>query len=156
MKTLTLTRFAYAPCGTFGELKIEGTPFRCFTVERPWVDLDQDHYSDVNQSCIPEGIYPIKPSIHHPNTAAAYPCYVLEHTANRAAIQIHIANTMYDLLGCIGVGNLLGSTRAAQAVFPVWSVLNSGTTFKQFMEAMGGDEGVLTIGFTTQRPTVCV
>lgn len=150
---LTLTRFAYTPVGTFGELVIEGTPFRCFTVERPWVDANDDGLSDNSVSCIPEGLYPITPTIHHPNTPQAYPAYLLGATKNRSAIHIHIANTMYDLEGCIGLGNMLGSSsNPGKFAGFVWSVLNSSTTFKQFMETMAGRNGDLRIQFTANRP----
>jgi uncharacterized protein DUF5675 len=151
MKLLTLTRFAYSPLGTFGELEIKHSPFRCYTVERPWVDANHDGLGDPNVSCIPEGDYPIVLSVHHPASPNGYPCYLLQSTRNRSAIQIHIANTMYDLLGCIGLGNILGATKASPP-FPVWSVLNSATTFKQFMDAMAGEPGILTIKFTDNRP----
>jgi hypothetical protein len=45
-----LTRFAYLPDGTFGELVFpDGTSM--FTVERPWKD------NTPKESCIPDGIY---------------------------------------------------------------------------------------------------
>jgi hypothetical protein len=147
VKNITLERFAYAPTGTFGKLKVLGTPFECFTVERPW--LNNEHAV----SCIPEGVYPITPCTHHPGTPGAYPAYLLQKTGQRTAIEIHIANSMYDLEGCIGLGNLLGATKVFSATpFPVWAVLNSSTTFKQFMDLMAGDEGTLTITLTAQRP----
>jgi uncharacterized protein DUF5675 len=151
MKRLTLTRFAYSPLGTFGELVIWNTPFRCFTVERPWVDANRDGLGDRTVSCIPEGVYPIVTAVHHPQSPNGYPCYLLQSTRNRSAIHIHIANTMYDLEGCIGLGNILGATKSTPP-FPVWSVLNSATTFKKFMDTMAGDPGILEIKFTTDRP----
>lgn len=152
MKNLTLTRFAYSPIGTFGLLKIEGTPFSCYTVERPWVDANKDGLSDNSVSCIPEGSYPIQPVQHHPGKPNGYPAYTLLNTGNRTAIHIHIANTMDDLEGCIGLGNILGATTTPKSPFPRWSVLNSATTFKAFMDTMAGDLGQLTIAFTTDRP----
>jgi Family of unknown function (DUF5675) len=152
MKSLVLERFAYSPQGTFGKLIIESTPFSCFTVERPWVDADGNGLSDSKVSCIPEGVYPIEPVVHHPTRPDGYPAYLLLNTGNRSAIHIHIANTMYDLEGCIGVGNILGASKVSAAPYPVWSVLNSASTFKQFMDTMAGDKGSLVIFFTHNRP----
>lgn len=140
MKSLTLTRYGYTPMGTFGLLKIEGTDFQAYTCERPWQNNER------GVSCIPEGVYPIVPCIHHPGQPDAYPAYLLQKTDPRAEIEIHVGNTMDDVQGCILLGSELGFAKGK------WAVVNSTTTFKRFMELMAGDSGTLSIRLTWDRP----
>ena len=51
MPNVIIERFAYAPDGTFGRIKLpNGTQF--VTVERPWLS------NKAYESCIPDGITP--------------------------------------------------------------------------------------------------
>lgn len=47
--------------------------------------------------------------------------------AQRSAILIHQANTMDELLGCVGVGDSLGMVKGR------WAVLNSVVTLRAFL-----------------------
>lgn len=154
MKTVRLVRFAYSPIGVFGMLSIDGQQFSCFTVERPWVDANRDGISDRSVSCIPEGTYPLVPVRDEDTsvTTAGLGAYVVDKVPGRSGIMIHIANTMDDLEGCIGLGNVLGATKTLKSPFPRWSVLNSSTTYKVFMAIMKGEPGQLIVSFTTNRP----
>lgn len=68
--------------------------FTCNTIELPNKGNQQ------NISCIPTGTYSVIPysSEKFPNV------YQVQNVPNRDKILIHIANTVGDLLGCIGVG----------------------------------------------------
>lgn len=78
---------------TYGVLFNGDMPL-CVTLERPWLDNQHD------VSCIPEGTYQCIPhnSQAHPNT------WEIMGVPDRTAILIHEANTIADLLGCVGVG----------------------------------------------------
>jgi len=67
---------------------------RIKTLELPWRDNKK------NVSCIPAGIYPIRPIIR-PNGDWAL---LLENVKNRTAILIHVANYAREIKGCIAVG----------------------------------------------------
>jgi hypothetical protein len=122
---ITLTRFAYSPMGVFGRLTFED--FSCYTVERPW----ENNIPRV--SCIPEGVYTLKwyDSPRFGRTLAVdgntVSVYQSRHH-QRSAILIHPANTIDDLLGCIGLGYVLGFYKDK------WAVLNSRKATTDFLE----------------------
>jgi hypothetical protein len=83
---------------TIGELLVEGLHF-CWTLELPWKGNEHD------VSCIPVGTYRVQmlPSDHFKR--------LMPHVQNvpgRTAVEIHPANKVTDLLGCIGVGDTRG------------------------------------------------
>lgn len=116
---IQLERFAYSPFGTFGILSLP--EFQCYTVERPWLDNQE------NVSCIPEGEYKMVPTRFE---RGGYDTYQIAPVEGRTDIKVHIANTMNDVLGCLGLGLDLGWLRGK------WAVLNSRVAFVQFMKAM--------------------
>lgn len=120
MKDLNLTRFCYAPTGTFGEFDCGIA--KLYTVERPWLD------NVPTLSCIPEGDFLCKPK--HFNHGG-YNAVEITNVKNRDNILFHIANKPLEVLGCIGVGLQLG------IVDNSWAVLNSAAAFKIFMEEFG-------------------
>lgn len=123
MRTITLERFAYTPMGTFGKLTMP--EFSCYTVERPWLD------NKPFVSCIPEGEYDIFLSRYN---RGGYPAYEVMDVPNRTLIKIHVANTMDDVLGCIGPGLALGY------IDQKWAVTSSKAALKTFMAEMDGDK----------------
>ena len=131
---IQLERFAYSPFGTFG---IWSMPeFQCFTVERPWLDNKE------NVSCIPEDQYTMVPARFN---RGGYDTYEIAPIEGRIEIKVHIANTMNDVLGCIGLGLDLGWLRGK------WAVLNSRSAFMAFMKVMdNAAHADLTITFTKQ------
>lgn len=130
MTTVTLTRFAYSPMGSFGRLEVDD--FECFTVERPWEG------NQPNISCIPIGEYPLRLGMYYGGDGQGgrrdYPAYEILDVPGRSLIKIHIANTMDDLKGCIGPGQTLGYLEG------LWAVTSSTTTLGRFMEAMNGEQ----------------
>lgn len=92
--SLTLNRVTFAPdCPTYGVLLSQGFPL-CVTLELPW----KDNAHDV--SCIPPGDYRVTKF----NSPSKGPVFLLHDVPNRSMVEMHVANTVNDLLGCIGVG----------------------------------------------------
>lgn len=124
MSYIVLERFAYTPFGTFGRLIYND--FRAFSVERPWAD------NKARESCIPEGKYQVKwydsPKFGRTlavvgETVSLFP----DNVHARSAILFHKANTMDDLLGCIGLGKSLGYMNAK------WAVTSSTLAMQEFL-----------------------
>jgi len=103
---------------SIGVLMHEGSIF-CNTIERP------ENGNEPNISAIPCGLYKCKrySSAKHSNT------FILEDVYGRSYILFHIANTVDDLEGCIGVGERVGYLNGKRAV------LDSTKAFNRFLEA---------------------
>ena len=136
-KVVRVTRFAACPWGTYGAASIEGTAFDAFSVERPWRDNKRV------ESCIPAGEYDLQLDMYFGGDGVGgrrdYPAYELVGVPNREEIKLHIFNAPNESKGCIGLGNAPGWHKGQ------WSVLDSGVTYKKFMEVMSGDERALLI-----------
>lgn len=136
METITLERFAYTPWGVFGRL-VYGD-FRAFTVERPWVN------NKASESCIPDGEYKLQwfNSPKFGPTWAIVGGTVSLHPDGKAArslILFHVANTMDDLLGCIGLGASLGTVNGK------WGVVGSRAVVNKFLAETKGKSLKLVI-----------
>ncbi len=122
-----LTRFAYTPMGTFGRWG----PFQ--TVEEVW----RDNQSRI--SCIPVGVYPCVRGIFH---RGGYPTFEIMDVPNRSLIKVHRANTVEDLLGCIGIGLSLGVLNVrdedSQQMVHKLAALSSRAGFDAWMESLLG------------------
>jgi len=101
-----LTRLAYLPWGTFGELRIGD--IRLYTVECPW--LNNKRF----ESCIPEGRYSIikHRSPKHGNCFALLGEGVVLNgnsakPTDRYACLFHVANFPDNVQGCIGPGTAI-------------------------------------------------
>ena len=115
--------------GTFGALIIDSKLF-CWTLEPP------DELNQVSISSIPAQQYRCRrySSDQYPDT------FKVMNVPGRTSILFHKGNLNEHTEGCILVGEKIGKLRAGRAL------LNSGNTFKQFMEIMEGiDEFSLTI-----------
>ena len=126
---MILKRISYTPFGTFGVLIHNIIPF-AVTIELPW----RSNESFV--SCIPVGSYWCR-RIKRPNEQVTFEvCDV----PNRTHILFHIANTVDDLKGCVGVAEEFGILNDVPAV------LSSGRGFAEFMNKLRGiDEFELQI-----------
>jgi hypothetical protein len=89
MTTATLRR-QYSPFGTCGILTVNGGVI-CQTLERNWYN------NRPNVSCIPEGLYKVKPDDFRGN----YSNYRLEDVAGRTFIEIHKGNKLDHTKGCL-------------------------------------------------------
>lgn len=122
---IVLERWCYHKRGgVFGELRIMGTAFHCATLELPWKN------NQTNISAIPVGIY----SIRLGNFKGKYRNYELEDVPWRTAVEMHRANRIRDLLGCIGLGE---RARIDEINNKFW-INRSKDTFEEFMAAMDG------------------
>ena len=68
--------------------------FRCYTVERPWLD------NTPFKSCIPTGVYETENIIR----PSGKPAVSLNNVPGRTHILIHPGNEVYDVVGCIAPG----------------------------------------------------
>ncbi len=146
MKLVSVVRFAYTPVGTFGRITVDKKIIG-FSVERPWLD------NKTNVSCIPTGYYELLriPSaiVKRTSSGKYISGYMVKNVCNRTSILFHIANTMDDLKGCIGMGDSLGMLSGK------WAVLNSSKTFEKFMqELQPDDEAQLIITDTKEHLSI--
>lgn len=134
MVDLYLIRTSYLKDGTIGQmLNRRGEPL-CATVEREWAD------NQVNKSCIPPGIYRMKPDMRHPNSEKRKLVWELQDVEGRSQIQIHIANKPSELLGCIAPATSL--SMFGKGIFGS----SSGDAFKRLMDYMGNkQEGLIVV-----------
>ena len=107
MKTATLTR-SYLPDRTVGKLTVHHDNLTLMSLELP------DKNNQVNISCIPVGNY-----LCIRDYTGKHQFYKVTEVDGRTDIEIHIARTPRDLLGCIGLGlkfndeyNLVDSEKA--------------------------------------------
>lgn len=107
-----LDRFKSDENGTFGMLTNDSGNL-CFTVELPWND------NHPQTSCIPKGIYTFNKYLS-PKHGQVWIC---QDVPNRTNIEIHAANTIHDLLGCVGVGDKMGVINGFPAVLDSQSTL---------------------------------
>lgn len=126
-----LNRFKSDENGTFGTLMDDMSHQLCFTIELPWCD------NHTMVSCIPEGIYQVE-AFQSPKHGDIWK---LMNVPGRTTIEIHPANDIDDLLGCIGVGDGLGTVSGLPAV------LNSQKTFMRLKNELP-DSFELTIRST--------
>jgi len=115
---MRLERFAYTPLGTFGKIYIGDKSW--YTVERP------DRGNEPSISCIQEGCYGLM--MDHYNRGG-YDAFEILGVPGRTEIKIHIANTMEDVQGCVGVGLDLGYIKDR------WAITSSTIAFREFMKA---------------------
>lgn len=128
---MRIIRIEQSEAGTFGALTVDGEAF-CVTLELP----DRDNQRLI--SCIPEGQYSCQRyrSAKYPDT------FQVHGVPNRSSILFHAGNTTDDTKGCILLAQYFGKVRNPERR----AVLNSGSTFKSFMERVGNiQEFTLTI-----------
>lgn len=101
----------------------------CCTIERPWL------HNKVNISCIPTGIYKIKP-VKSPKFGDTYQiCDVV----GRTHILIHKANRPSELQGCIAPVTSYGVLKGE------WAGLSSKRAYDKLMLLLGDSEHELEI-----------
>ena len=124
-----IVRLEEAKDGTFGALLIQGSVF-CVTLEPP----DKDNQKNISN--IPPGTYTCK-RVVSPRFGSTFE---ITGVPNRTHVLFHAGNIVEDTEGCVIVARkwgVLGATRA---------VLNSGNTFRQFMQRLANiDEFELEI-----------
>jgi len=122
-----LKRFAYTPKGTFGILQAPGLE-NIFTIEQDWENNKPFH------SCIPIGTYEMDLYV---SPARNTEVILLSNDdllsmgdtdgIIRNYIELHVANWMKDIKGCIGPGSRLGNS---------WNVMNSRVTMNLLIDSL--------------------
>ena len=136
---LYLSRFAYAPMGTYGEMLLPNG-IKIFTVERPWMG------NKPNISCIPIGVYHIKKD----DFRGLYENYAVLDVPGRTAIEIHRGNVPTEFKGCIGVGMVLGGLMVEGVL--QWGVQQSRQAMNMLMGSMHeAKTGILIIHDNLKR-----
>ena len=114
---ITLKRIASTPDGVFGHIiGPDGHPSNLVTLERP------DLGNQPKISCIPVGIYRLaqyNSPKHGPGT------WTLQTVPNRANIEIHVANVMDELEGCIAAGEAFGMATSKTLGITRFGIVNS-------------------------------
>lgn len=127
---IVLERFCYSDdMGVFGKITLT-SGMELYTVERPWLDNKE------GISCIPTGEYVCKPRRYN---RGGYNAIEITDVQGRLYILFHIANTMLNVKGCIGVGTSLGF------INNMWAVTDSTDAFQCMMDELGGKEFKLVI-----------
>lgn len=103
MPVVTIVRQPSTDSGTFGQLTVEGSDFSCVTLELPWLG-DQ-----ANISCIPVGSYMCDWKWSQSHGRDVY--HVEGVPDGRTNVEMHSANIIAQLRGCIALGQ-------EQAIFP--------------------------------------
>ena len=111
----------YFPDRTEGVMTCSDNDTTFRTIELPW----KNNANDV--SCIPEGTY--KCARYRRKNGQI--CWQLLKVPKRTAILVHVANTVNDLLGCIGIG--LKKAIFAGVVGNLIGVAVSRLAFNKFM-----------------------
>lgn len=128
--TIRLVRLETSDNGTFGTWIVNDDIF-CNTLELPW------RMNTPFVSCIYTGQFTMKrvQSNKHGNTFRVADVY------GRSGINIHSANKVTQLEGCIALGESIKKLKSNQR-----HLMNSGNTFKRWLQIMDDhDEAKLTI-----------
>lgn len=122
MKVLELIRLEKTEFGVVSILRINKEIFSC-ALEPP----DKNNAADI--SCIPAGQYFVLP-VQSPKFGNTF---TVSGVPNRSNILFHAGNTKEDTHGCILLGETIGKLKGERAV------LNSGATFKRFLDLLSGE-----------------
>lgn len=129
-RNFTVKRTHFRTDGVFGVWDDAGAPI-ALSIERPWLNNKPD------VSCILAGTYICNRIFSH---HFGYEVFEITGVAGRTRVEIHPANTMQDLEGCVGIGQEFGWLSNEEAV------LSSQAAFKDFMgRLVGVDSFRLTI-----------
>lgn len=124
MKVVELIRLEETEQGTFGVLKIDKRVF-CVTLE----PSDEENASNI--SSIPAQQYMCE-RVYSPKYGETFE---IRNVPERTHVLFHAGNIAKHTKGCVLLGEYFGKLKGDRAV------LNSGNTFKFFMEEMK-DEGL--------------
>lgn len=122
-----LIRLETSQEGTFGVLRIQKQIF-CNTLEPP----DRQNAPDI--SSIPAGAY----VCHRVESDHFGETFEVIDVFGRSLIRFHPGNWVYQTEGCILLGESTGKLRGRKGESR--AILNSGSTFRAFMDLMFQDE----------------
>ncbi len=132
---IVILRAYYHDC-TLGRLMVPGK-FHCSTLELPYLG------NETNKSCFEEGLYRYRKA-PSPRLRGRIVIWV-DSVPGRSSIQIHPANFVFDILGCIAVGD--GHVDINKDGIP--DVTNSGATFERLLASIP-DTGWIRVGTANQ------
>lgn len=130
MRVITLKRISLdKPDGTAGILIFDdGYPYFT-TIELSW----KNNQHDISR--IKAGEY-IASRVMSPKRG--YEVYMLQGVEGRDSIEMHIANSINDILGCIGIGLRFGVVETKDSG-SLHGIQDSKTAFTQFMAMLKND-----------------
>lgn len=117
---------SYHPEATTGILLDPMGMHLCVTLERPWLE-NKD-----NISCIPEGTYHV---IQY-NSPSKGDVWLFKNVPDRDMIEIHPANHMEQLLGCIAVGERLTENIVFGGIIRRYWITDSKATMKRLKKTL--------------------
>lgn len=120
---------------TFGKLFDGEGKEVCVTLERPWVDNNDDGKRDRGVSCITAGTYVFKRRVDSPKHGE---CFEGQDIPDATNIQIHAANLPDELEGCIALGTAFGNVQRKQDLGPLPGIVSSKVAVAAFMRRMDG------------------
>ena len=123
MRIVEIIRHEVADTGTIGVLKLDKRVF-CMTLE------PADRLNKPNISSIPTGQY----ICVRDNSPRFGETFLVLDVPDRSNILFHPLNIVEETEGCIGLGQYVDKLRGRRAI------LNSGKTFKRFMQEMTGED----------------
>lgn len=139
----TLVRHKQDAFATYGRLKDREGKEVCVTLERPWVDNNDDGKRDRGVSCIKAGTYVFKRRLDSPKHGE---CFEGQNIPDATNIQIHAANLPDELEGCIALGTAFGQVQRKKDPAPLPGIVSSKVAVAAFMRRMDGvDAFALTI-----------
>lgn len=127
---VTLTRDTDNGKQTTGTLTADG--FKCSTLERPWLDNKK------NVSCIPKGKYHVVFSFSPKFMKGTYE---ILNVPNRSGVRFHSGNFVFDVEGCILLGNGYKDINGDGQL----DIVNSRVAIKQFEDLLGRQPFTLII-----------
>ena len=113
-----LYRTMLQPEQTLGELQVDD--FKCYTLELGW------NNNEVRKSCIPDGVYKVRPH-NSPKFGATF---WIKQVPNRTAILIHSGNFNTHTKGCV----LVGDDHTDVNGDGLLDVVNSKATMKKLLQ----------------------
>ena len=114
MKTIYLRRFDMDVDNCLGIWRQDDLNYPLFTLELSW------RYNAIFNSCIPQGVYIIKPHI----SPRFDECFKVEKVIGRSDILIHSGNTHINTHGCILIGMAAGNLNEEEAVLSSRKAMN--------------------------------
>lgn len=135
MADFRLVRHKQDAFATYGRLFDADGAEVCVTLERPWVDNNDDGKRDRGVSCITAGSYTAKRRLDSPKHGEVFE---LQDVPDATNIQIHAANLPDELEGCIALGVAFGQVQRKQDAGPLPGIVSSRTAVAAFMRRMEG------------------
>lgn len=141
MSTYTLQRIRQTSSATFGELRAPDGKRICYTLERPFVDVDADGFGDRGVSRIPAGTYQVEQRWSEKHQCTLYG---LIDVPGRDDIEIHAANDARELEGCIALGTEIGEVDTPR-FGPGYGVRRSRDAMAVFEALVAGEPFTLRV-----------